>query len=474
MSQNFNCSSCGAPLDYPGGSEATLRCPFCNSSVVVPEELRAQPSASVVAPDIANLGVNHLIGDADAVKLKEIATLARGGHKIEAIKLYRALTNADLKTAKEAVEAIAAGQPTTLSSTMTRASPTTTATSSSAGSNIGCVLLVFGFGFFIILISTVALWWSPVTTLIGLAPTATFTRTATPTWTAMPTRTPMPTATPAFASRSLVFGSEGIGVGQFQDARAVAVDGTGNVYVAEYTGGRVQAFDPNGKFLNQWMVDAKATVQGLTADRKGVVYLNQNGVISRYDGASGKLLSTWDYPVGNLFGDLAMAPDGGVWATWYEGRWGIITSLTGHRDDLVHFDASGKATKVIPSVISGQTGSPALDNYLAVDGLGNVYVLSSATIYKFSPEGKFINKFGSVGKARGQFQSPRTIAVDNQGRVYVGDSRQVLVFGGDGHFIESFPTTEYVMAMVFNDQNDLWVVAQQAVAKYTLLNLSGK
>src|SRR6185436_902489 len=52
-----------------------------------------------------------------------------------------------------------------------------------------------------------------------------------------------PPAPPAFADVVLRFGSEGTGAGRFEDARSVAVDGAGRIYVAEYSGGRVQVFD---------------------------------------------------------------------------------------------------------------------------------------------------------------------------------------------------------------------------------------
>lgn len=35
----FACPSCGAPLDYAGGAP-TIRCPYCDTSVAVPGELR--------------------------------------------------------------------------------------------------------------------------------------------------------------------------------------------------------------------------------------------------------------------------------------------------------------------------------------------------------------------------------------------------------------------------------------------------
>ena len=98
MTQSFNCSNCGAPLDYSGGNAPTIRCPFCKNTVIVPAELRDHSTGSdgrvVLQPG----------------KLKEIADMARAGKEIEAIKLYRAAFNVGLKEAKDAVEALAAGR----------------------------------------------------------------------------------------------------------------------------------------------------------------------------------------------------------------------------------------------------------------------------------------------------------------------------------------------------------------------------
>lgn len=41
----FQCPSCGAPL-LPKGTAAVMRCPHCHTSVIVPEELRQDSSAS--------------------------------------------------------------------------------------------------------------------------------------------------------------------------------------------------------------------------------------------------------------------------------------------------------------------------------------------------------------------------------------------------------------------------------------------
>ena len=60
---------------------------------------------------------------------------------------------------------------------------------------------------------------------------------------------------------------------------------------------------------------------------------------------------------------------------------------------------------------------------VAADGLGNVYALGqfNDAVFKFSPDGRFLTKFGGDGDEAGQFRAPGAIAVDNQGRVYVAD-----------------------------------------------------
>src|SRR3989304_836668 len=40
MARTFECPSCGAAQEYHGGPETSLKCPYCGTTVVVPEELR--------------------------------------------------------------------------------------------------------------------------------------------------------------------------------------------------------------------------------------------------------------------------------------------------------------------------------------------------------------------------------------------------------------------------------------------------
>jgi hypothetical protein len=100
-------------LDYPGSGE-TMRCPYCNNSVIVPSDLRpaaaglnqtVQPSPSFT-PNPTQVQAGGSIPSGQIAVMKQ---LVQAGKKIEAIKMYRQITGVGLKEAKDAVEAMAGG-----------------------------------------------------------------------------------------------------------------------------------------------------------------------------------------------------------------------------------------------------------------------------------------------------------------------------------------------------------------------------
>lgn len=73
-----------------------------------------------------------------------------------------------------------------------------------------------------------------------------------------------------------------VGDGQFNEPTAIAVDGAGNVYVADSGNHRVQKFDPNGRFLAKWGRRGSGPAQfetprGLTVDSKGDILVVDQG-----------------------------------------------------------------------------------------------------------------------------------------------------------------------------------------------------
>jgi len=262
-----------------------------------------------------------------------------------------------------------------------------------------------------------------------------------------------------FADVLLKFGSEGIGPGMMTDARSIATDGQGRIYVGEYLGGRIQVFDSAGNFVTQWMVDPKMPLRAMTADRKGTVYVAQRGTITRYDGQTGKSLGEIEYSEGSGFDDVRATPDGGLVCAWYR-----------NRDDIVRFDAEGKVTRTIRAAISTVADRSELDTRVAVDGLGNIYALGTFSngVFKFSPDGRFLNRFGGQGQQAGQFSAAHAIAVDGKGRVFVSDTKGVQVFDADGRYLSVFKPESVASGMIFTDQNELLVVARTKVFKFAL------
>ena len=253
------------------------------------------------------------------------------------------------------------------------------------------------------------------------------------------------------------FGSEGIGPGNFKDARSIAVDAEGRIYVGEYSGGRVQVFDASGKFVTQWTtIEPKMPLRGMTADRRGNVYVVQKGAITRYEGASGKALGNVGAGQGR-YDDVTATPDGGLVAFSYQSR-----------DDIVRLDSSGQVTKAIRAAVSGQTDRSELSIRVAADGVGNVYALGefNDAVFKFSPDGRYLTKFGGDGDEAGQFRAPGAIAVDNQGRVYVADFKGVQVFDSNGRYLDLIKVKGAASGLAFNERGELLVVARTAVYKF--------
>ncbi len=382
MPQTFDCPKCGAPVTYEAPSDlttkrSTVRCDYCHSQLIAPNELAGQP-AQVVRIQFG---------------------LSQGSHYPKWVLLVFAIPLIGLLVG--GLAAVGALVPAFYSVKRTVAEPT-----------------------------------KPITT--------------TP---------PKKETRNSFANVLLEFGTEGIGPGMFNDARSIAVDGAGRIYVGEYTGGRIQVFDPAGKFQTQWSIgDRKTLLRGLAASRNGTVYIVEGGHIYHYRGETGEKLGQLDYDRSG-FDDVSVGADGG-----------IVTAWQSNRDDIVVFDANGKLVRTIPEAISGASGDSELATRVAVDGAGYIYALGRFNngVFKFGRDGKFINRFGSDGDQPGQFRAPYSIAVDGYGRIYVGDIKGIQVFDANGRYLTILNSKGVAFGMVFNDKNELFVVARDHVTKYAV------
>jgi sugar lactone lactonase YvrE len=399
----------------------------------------------------------------EALKVAEIKRLVERGNKIEAIKLYRETFGVGLKEAKDAVERLGAGQQIVMSSASFQSGNllpgglgsakvnlkvnTTGKQSKNTGCIVAAVIVLFvGFVLGSILLTVKR---AVVNSVASVKPNlkAPF--------------APQPASN--FAVSALQFGSEGIGAGQFKDARSVAVDGNGRIYVGEYTGGRVQVFDQNGKFLTLWTVDPKAGLFNLAADRKGTVYVVQSGHILKYEGATGNQIgevvrhNTRGFD--ESYSDLAIALDGSLYA------------ISGH-SYIVQIGPDGVIKRTIDA--AEKVGESVYLDRIAVSGSGEIYALDNHDeVFRFAPDGHYVNRFGGHGSNQGEFVSANAIAVDGNGRVYVSDSgKPISVFDNKGRFVDSFGPNKVVFGISIDDKNEIFATYRNdhQILKYTLNN----
>jgi len=199
-------------------------------------------------------------------------------------------------------------------------------------------------------------------------------------------------------------GSFGTGDGQLDNPYGVAVDASGNVYVAEEGNHRIQKFDSTGTFVTKWGMygsgdDQLNSPAGVAVDASANVYVADaaNNRIQKFD-KNGTSVVMWGWGVDD--GSSAFQTCTG----------GCQTGISGSGD--------------------GQFSNPS---GVWVDASGNVYVADQYNhrIQKFDSTGTLLTKWGTLGSSDGQLDNPFDVAVDASGNVYVDDqfNNRIQKFG---------------------------------------------
>ncbi len=219
--------------------------------------------------------------------------------------------------------------------------------------------------------------------------------------------------------------ASGSGLGQFNDPTGVALDASGDLYVAEYVGARIQEYNGSswsvvslgsgtsaGYFTNPW---------GLGFDGNGNLFVTDtaNRVVQQYvpGTATWTILPTYFHFFSLLgveadtSGNLYVADIAQQLAYKYNGStWSVFAGTNS------------------PGNANGQFHSAA---GVAVDSGNHVFIAdySNNRIQEFDTSGNYLNQFGNTGGS-GQLSLPQGVAVDNLGNVYVADqgNERIAVF----------------------------------------------
>ncbi len=200
-----------------------------------------------------------------------------------------------------------------------------------------------------------------------------------------------------------IVGTRGVGVGQLNKPRSVAVDLQDNVYAVDMTG-RVQKFSPRGGFLLSWQMPQTdlGKPKGMCRDRQGnIIVVEPHYQRVNHYSTDGKLLFQWGEK-GTNAGKLSMPR-----AVAVNSRNEVFVSEYGAVERVQRF-----------KLLRTGTQSPAVAG----------------------PPVEFLNSFGHPGTGPGEFNRPEGLCLDSQDRLYVADScnHRIQVFSSDGRFLRAY------------------------------------
>ncbi len=230
------------------------------------------------------------------------------------------------------------------------------------------------------------------------------------------------------------FGSLGSGLGQLDQPSDVAVDGSGNVYVADTGNDRIDEFSNTGSALGSFGSAGTGAGQlsgprGVAVDSSGNVFVGDvnNNRIDEFS-SSHSFTMAWG--------------------------WGVRTGAAA-------LETCTTVTTCKAGISGGGAGQLDEPTGVAANGSG-VYVADflNNRIDQFSSSGAFIRAWGwgvqngggvletcfttceagAGGGGYGQLQNPRGVGLDSSGNVYVGDTsnNRIDEYSSVGVFIQSF------------------------------------
>jgi tripartite motif-containing protein 71 len=279
--------------------------------------------------------------------------------------------------------------------------------------------------------------------------------------------------TPIYANSAIGFllkwGQNGAGAGEFKGPGGMAIDASGNVYVADYGNYRVQKFDSSGTLLGWWGQGTSTTgwhapgspetgvagtgdgefngPGGIAVDASGIVYVSDDGNnrIQKFN-SSGTLLGWWGQGTSTNGWHLPGSGETGVTGTGdgqFDFPWGVavddsgnvyVSDVSNHRIQkftgggvFLGWLGCGSSTTGWHASPSGETGvsGSGAGGLLGWLGRGN-----STTGWHNPGSGEY----GVTGGGDGQFDQPIDVSVDSSGNVYVSDegNHRIQKFTGAG------------------------------------------
>jgi uncharacterized protein (TIGR03663 family) len=203
----------------------------------------------------------------------------------------------------------------------------------------------------------------------------------------------------------VIIGKPGGARGQFSAPAGLAVDGEGNLYVADSGNHRIQKFDGDGHFLGVLGTAGGGEGQfnepwGVAVDSKGNIYV----------------ADTWNHRIQKFDSNFR-----------FQKAWGVAFVDVGKREPG-------------PLELFGPRS-------VAIDADDNVWVTDTGNkrILKFDSDGNFLAQYGGPGNGPGQFDEPVGIAIAPSGEILVADAwnRRIQRFSPEFEYLGEIPVESW-------------------------------
>jgi DNA-binding beta-propeller fold protein YncE len=242
------------------------------------------------------------------------------------------------------------------------------------------------------------------------------------------------------------FGVLGSGEGQLSGPAGAAVDGAGDVWVADSSNNRIEEFSASGAFMAAYGTEGSGNGQfkhpwGIAVNKAaGDVYVSDqtNNRVEEFEVSNGKFVRAFGEfgTTGGKFNSpngVAVDASGNVWVADYG------------NNRVEEFSSTGTFTAAYGSEGTGN-GQFKGPKGMAADSAGNVYVTDflNNRVQELSSAGAYVSQFGSTGSGNGQFSGPVTVAVSpNSGDILVTDqgNNRVQEFSPAHAYLTQFGTS---------------------------------
>jgi sugar lactone lactonase YvrE len=200
------------------------------------------------------------------------------------------------------------------------------------------------------------------------------------------------------------------GTGNFKEARDIAADSLGNLYILERNGNKILVYDSSGTYTREiksgqstgWFYYADKIV----IDTSDNLYIGDGNRVIKLDN-TGSLILQW------------------------------------YGDDDTSFDYVAD---------------------MATDANDNVYILDDwlCRVCKFDSAGNLLLSFGNEGTGDGEFENPYALTADSNNNVYVvddaGSDYRVQKFNSSGNFVTSWTSAGYYIRGIAADSTTVYVL----------------